>query len=75
VIVASEQLAHLVHDRYGTPWSKLAVVPCAVDLARFDPDCVPAARIDAIRKAWGVAPDTKVILVTGRILRRKATCS
>jgi len=71
VIVSSEQLAHLVHDRYGTAWSKLAVVPCAVDLARFDPDCVSAPRVEAIRKAWGVASDTKVILVTGRILRRK----
>jgi glycosyltransferase involved in cell wall biosynthesis len=71
VIVSSEQLAQLVHDRYGTPWSKLAAVPCAVDLARFDPACVSMARIDAIRKAWGVSPDTKVILVTGRILRRK----
>jgi glycosyltransferase involved in cell wall biosynthesis len=71
VIVSSEQLAHLVHDRYGTPGGKLAVVPCAVDLARFDPGCVSAARIDAIRKAWGVTLDTKVILVTGRILRRK----
>jgi glycosyltransferase involved in cell wall biosynthesis len=71
VIVSSEQLAHLVHDRYGTAWSKLAVVPCAVDLTRFDPDCVSAARVDAIRNAWGVAADTKVILVTGRILRRK----
>jgi glycosyltransferase involved in cell wall biosynthesis len=71
VFVSSEQLAHIVHDRYGTPWSKLAVVPCAVDLARFDPDNVSAARIDAVRKAWGVTPDTKVIVVTGRILRRK----
>jgi glycosyltransferase involved in cell wall biosynthesis len=71
VIVSSEQLAHLVHDRYGTAWNKLAVVPCTVDLARFDPGSVSAARIDAIRKAWGVAADTKVILVTGRILRRK----
>lgn len=60
-----------MHDRYGTPWSKLAVVPCAVDLVRFDPNNVSAARMDAIRKAWGVTPDTKVILVTGRILRRK----
>ncbi len=71
VIVSSEQLGQLVHDRYGTPWDKLAVVPCAVDLARFDPDNVSTTRIEAIRKAWGVAPDTKVILVTGRILRRK----
>jgi glycosyltransferase involved in cell wall biosynthesis len=71
VIVSSEQLANLVHDRYGTAWSKLAVVPCTVNLARFDPGSVPAARVDAIRKAWGVASDTKVILVTGRILRRK----
>ena len=27
VIAASEQLAQLVNDRYGTPWEKIAVVP------------------------------------------------
>ena len=40
-------------------------------MARFDPAAVSAERIEAIRRAWGVTPDTKVILVVGRMLRRK----
>jgi glycosyltransferase involved in cell wall biosynthesis len=71
VIVASEQLAQLVKDRYGTPWSRLSIVPCSVDLARFDPERVASARVDAIRQAWGVTPETRVIVVVGRIVRRK----
>lgn len=71
VIAASEQLAQLVNDRYGTPWDKIAVVPCGIDFEPFDPDGVSRERIAAVRRAWGVRPETKVILVVGRILRRK----
>ena len=71
VVAVSEQLAQLVNDRYGTPWEKLSVVPCGVDLDRFDPERMTQERIDAIRHAWGVTGETKVILVVGRILRRK----
>jgi glycosyltransferase involved in cell wall biosynthesis len=71
VITASEQLAELVHDRYGTPWRRLRVVPIAVDLDRFDPRQVYPARVDAMRKAWGVGTETKVVLVVGQIVRRK----
>jgi glycosyltransferase involved in cell wall biosynthesis len=46
-------------------------VPCGVDLERFDPERMTQARIDAVRHAWGVTGETKVILVVGRILRRK----
>ena len=71
VVAVSEQLAQLIHDRYGTSWDKIAVVPCGVDLERFDPERVGAERVEAIRNAWGVSGETKVILVVGRILRRK----
>ena len=71
VVAVSEQLAQLVHDRYGTAWEKITVVPCGVDLERFDPERMTQARIDAVRHAWGVTGETKVILVVGRILRRK----
>ena len=37
VIAVSEQLAQLINDRYGTPWERIAVVPCSIDLAQFDP--------------------------------------
>jgi glycosyltransferase involved in cell wall biosynthesis len=71
VIASSEQIAQLINDRYGTSWDKIAVVPCGVDLYRFNPDGVTRERIEAMRTAWGVKRDTKVILITGRILRRK----
>lgn len=71
VIAASEQIAQLINDRYGTPWGRIAVVPCSIDLDRFDPTRVSYERVEAMRHAWGVSRDTKVILITGRILRRK----
>ncbi len=71
VVAVSEQIGQLIHDRYGTSWERIAVVPTAIDTARFDPSAVSRERVDAVRRAWGVKPDTFVILVTGRILRRK----
>ena len=71
VIAVSDEIAQLINDRYGTPWQRIAVVPCSIDFERFDPRNVTSERIKAVRRAWGVTPDTKVILITGRILRRK----
>ena len=71
VIASSEQIAQLINDRYGTAWDKIAVVPCGVDLDRFNSEGVTRERVEAMRTAWGVKRDTKVILITGRILRRK----
>ncbi len=71
VVTVSEQLAHLVHDRYGTPWERIAVLPVSIDFDRFDPANVTRDRIESMRRTWGVRRDTKVILVPGRILRRK----
>jgi glycosyltransferase involved in cell wall biosynthesis len=71
VIAVSEQIAQLVHDRYSTPWNRIAVLPISADLERFDPAAVSRERIEALREAWGVKPETKVVLITGRILRRK----
>jgi glycosyltransferase involved in cell wall biosynthesis len=71
VTAVSEQIAQLIHDRYGTPWERIAVVPLSVDVDRFDPAAVTRERVEAMRDVWGVRRDTKVILATGRILRRK----
>ncbi|MFZ0845119.1 MAG: glycosyltransferase, partial [Pseudolabrys sp.] len=71
VVAVSEGIAQLVNDRYGTPWDRISVVPCSVDFARFDPNTIAHERIEAVRSAWGVTPKTKVILISGRILRRK----
>jgi len=71
VVAVSDQLAELIVERYRIPSERIAVVPASIDLARFDPAAISAERIDAIRRAWGVKPETRVILVVGRMLRRK----
>ena len=71
VIAVSDQLAELIIERYRVPPEHIAVVPASVDMTRFDPAAVSEDRLDTIRRSWGVAPDTKVILVVGRMLRRK----
>ena len=43
VIAVSDQLAELINDRYGTPLSRIAVIPLSIDTARFDPATVRAS--------------------------------
>ena len=71
VVAVSDQLAELIVERYGIASERIVVVPASIDLVRFDPAAISAERIEAIRRAWGVTPETKVILVVGRMLRRK----
>ncbi len=71
VLAASEQIAQLINDRYAMPWERISVVPSSIDFERFDPADVAYERLDALRHAWGIKRDTKVILIVGRIVRRK----
>jgi glycosyltransferase involved in cell wall biosynthesis len=71
VVAVSEQIAQLINDRYGMPWERISVVPCSIDFDRFNPANVVQERVEAMRRAWGIKRDTKVILIVGRILRRK----
>jgi glycosyltransferase involved in cell wall biosynthesis len=71
VVAISDQIAELVVERYKTPWDRIAVIPASIDFERFDPARVTQERIDAVRNSWGVQGDTKIILVVGRMLRRK----
>jgi glycosyltransferase involved in cell wall biosynthesis len=71
VIAISDQIADLVVERHKTPWDRITVIPASIDFERFDPARVSQLRIDAVRHAWGIQPDAKVILVVGRMLRRK----
>ena len=49
----------------GVPRHKITVVPCGVDLVRFDPDRVAAARV-ARREAWNIPEDAVVAGYLGR---------
>ncbi len=71
VITPSDQLAELIVARHHLGWERVAVIPGAIDVGYFDPTALTLDRINAVRRSWGVKADTKVILVPGRMLRRK----
>jgi glycosyltransferase involved in cell wall biosynthesis len=71
VVAVSDQISELIVERYHVPAERIAVVPASIDIERFDPAAVSIDRLDVIRRAWGVTPEMKVILVVGRMLRRK----
>ena len=71
VIAVNDQIAELITERHRTPVNRITVIPTAVDFDRFDPATVGIERVKAARDAWGVHKGVKVILVVGRILRRK----
>jgi len=71
IIAVSDQIAELVSDRHRTACERITVIPTGIDLDRFDPARVSAARVDAVRRAWGTRPDARIVLVAGGMLRRK----
>ncbi|MDC7788619.1 glycosyltransferase family 4 protein [Rhodoplanes sp. TEM] len=71
VIAVSEPIGDLMVERHRVPWARLAIVHPGVDLTGFDPGGIAPDRIAAARKTWGVTPDTRVVLVPGRIIRRR----
>jgi glycosyltransferase involved in cell wall biosynthesis len=71
VVAISDQIAELIAERHRTPSERIVVIPAIVDFERFDPARVSLERIAAVRKEWGARKNTKIILVVGRMLRRK----
>jgi glycosyltransferase involved in cell wall biosynthesis len=71
IVTVSDQLAELISEHYRVPADRIDVVPASVDLALFDPALMSADRLDAMRRLFGVMSGDKVVLVVGRMLRRK----
>jgi glycosyltransferase involved in cell wall biosynthesis len=71
VVAISDQIAELIAERHRTPSERIVVIPAVVDFDRFDPENVNLERVAAVREEWGARNNTKIILVVGRMLRRK----
>ena len=67
VITPSRFLADYLKANYGTPESKLRVIPNAVDTMRFDPDNLDQAFIAEKSREWGIHEGDHVIMAIGRI--------
>ena len=71
VIALGDGLARMIEERYGTPRNKIAVVERGVDLDDFDPAKVSEDRIEALARNWGLNAGDRVVLLPGRLTRRK----
>jgi glycosyltransferase involved in cell wall biosynthesis len=72
VIAVSDHMAALIAARYGTDPGRIAVIHRAVDLGRFDPATVTPERVARMRQLLGLDSGPAVVLLAGRITRRKA---
>jgi glycosyltransferase involved in cell wall biosynthesis len=71
VIAISRFVAELIGERHGIPRDRIRLIPRGVDPRRFDPAAVPAEQVEALRDAWGGAPDRPIVLLPGRLTRWK----
>jgi glycosyltransferase involved in cell wall biosynthesis len=67
VITPSNYAAAPIMARYDLPRERLTVIPRSIDTVSFDPAAVGADRIEALRKAWRVRDDARIVLVPGRV--------
>lgn len=73
VIANSDYTRAHVLAEHAVPADKIVTIPRGVDLTRFTPSWVTPDRVEALRKAWGIAPgDPRTrILLAGRLTRIK----
>jgi glycosyltransferase involved in cell wall biosynthesis len=71
VISVSEGLKREITAQYDYPADRVTVVPNGVDCARFRPGPDARAASAAVRAAFGIGPNERVILYLGRLMERK----
>ncbi len=71
VIAVSDFIAAHMQEVYRCPPARIRVVQRGIDAAAFDPDAVPSRERAALRAAWGVPEDARVVLLPGRLTRLK----
>ncbi len=68
VIANSEWIAAHIAEVHGIDPARIVTIPRGVDLEAFGPAAVAPARVEALRKAWGLEGDTRlVLLLPGRL--------
>ena len=71
VIAISDFVAEHVRERYRVPPERLRVVPRGVDVTQFDPAAVSEDRRRLWAVRWHLTAGTKVVMLPGRLVRRK----
>ncbi|OJW49171.1 MAG: hypothetical protein BGO67_11020 [Alphaproteobacteria bacterium 41-28] len=67
-------LDHLTQQYANNSWfdpSKIHLIQRGTDSHYFDPSTISRERVQQLRKSWGISPDTRILLLPGRISRTK----
>ncbi len=67
IIAPTSYVARAMIERYKLPAERISVIPRAIDTAAFGRASVSMDRSNSLRRAWGVLPDTRIVLVPGRL--------
>ena len=67
VIANSEYTGELIRSVYPQSGERIRVIHRGTDFAVFSPGAVAPERIEALRKAWDVAPHERVVLLAARL--------
>ncbi len=71
VIAISEFVAEHLREHYQVPPERLRVISRGVDTKEFDPAAVSQERRQALIERWNLQPGTKILMLPGRVVRRK----
>jgi glycosyltransferase involved in cell wall biosynthesis len=67
IIASSAYVARSWVERYRIRSDRIAIIPHLVDAAAFAPSAVSPERIATVRRAWGIGPADRAILVPGQL--------
>ncbi|HET9903266.1 MAG TPA: glycosyltransferase [Xanthobacteraceae bacterium] len=67
VLAVSQFAASLIAERHALPTARVRVIPPSIDTEWFDAARTTGARIEALRQAWRIPPECRLILMPGRL--------
>jgi glycosyltransferase involved in cell wall biosynthesis len=67
VIANSHYTAGLVRSLYPQASERIRVIHRGTDFTKFSPSAVAPDRVEALRRAWGVAPHERIVLLAARL--------
>lgn len=67
VIANSSYTGELIAKLYPSAIPKTRIIYRGIDLRAFSPAAIDPARVRAVRKEWGVAPDERIVLLAARL--------
>jgi glycosyltransferase involved in cell wall biosynthesis len=67
VIANSRYTERLILERHPFAAGRVTVIYRGTDLSRFDPAQVPPERGLALRQAWGISPESRIVLLPARL--------